>query len=63
MGKELASQIASSCKPRKIIVLDVIPAIHESSLIAYYECDISDRRKIKIVAESIVHDVLLFFEF
>ncbi len=57
LGKELASQIATVCKPRKIIVLDIMPSIYESSLIAYYECDISDRRKIKSVAESIVQDV------
>lgn len=38
-------------------MLDIMPTIHESSLIAYYECDISDRRKIKSVAESIVLDV------
>lgn len=56
LGKELASKIASICKPRKIIVLDIMPTVHDSSLIAYYECDISDRRKIKSVAESIIHD-------
>lgn len=57
LGKDLASQIAAVCKPRKIIVLDVMSSIYESSLIAYYSCDISDRRKLKSVAESIVHDV------
>ena len=57
LGKDLASQIAAVCKPRKIIVLDVTSSIYESSLIAYYYCDISDRRKIRSVAESIVQDV------
>ena len=59
MGKERALQIASRFKPRKVVVLDIIPFQFDDPLIALYQCDISDRRKLRVVADCIMRDVLL----
>ena len=56
VGKELASYLAQTYRPRKIIILDLIPPAFSHTNVVYYECDISDKRQVKSVAERIFQD-------